>query len=240
MVYDSSRHGALTRKVILVSCVAALCGFINSMSNIYTLLSNDLLHMNQFSSVAIDLLIVLGIPMCGYFGAKKADKNLLCCFCCCNFFEGFISCLLIIAAIVITVLLSKVNNAMYSCEYDTNGMAVDYQKCAEARETINSLCMGWNIAHNVTMQDEVMKDMRHGEVKAYQNMTLTPEEQEACWNRAHSTLAFLVGMVAFFACTRLCMMGFQCVSGYWGNQLRKTVEDEDFTDDEEALYSGYE
>lgn len=78
---DDPYAAALTRRVLTVSVIMAL---LVVGVQIYNLAS---LANYSFASVVapfISMLFGMCVPFCGYVGAKRKDRNLLCCFCGCN------------------------------------------------------------------------------------------------------------------------------------------------------------
>lgn len=78
----------LTRRVLVVSGLAALVVILGTIVDCarggYAI--RDPLGV---ATTVFWLAVALAVPCCGYFGAKRSDSSLMCCFCGCSCFRGF-------------------------------------------------------------------------------------------------------------------------------------------------------
>jgi len=73
---------SLTRRVLVLAIISALIVIARFAWHALAFQSGSLLP--DVIAVFLGLLV----PCAGYYGAKRNDENLTCCFCCCNFFGG--------------------------------------------------------------------------------------------------------------------------------------------------------
>jgi len=80
--FEDPEVAALVRKVLRISMVGALFVVVNKVVRWETLKNTDDGHEHNTNiyDLIISIMIGLLVPACGYFGAKKKDKNLLGCF----------------------------------------------------------------------------------------------------------------------------------------------------------------
>lgn len=74
----------LTKKVVLLASIAAAVAFINQIWG----LAASAFFPFLLVVALFNMLLALAVPFCGWQGAKKNDKNMICCFCGCNFISG--------------------------------------------------------------------------------------------------------------------------------------------------------
>mmetsp|Transcript_97232 Transcript_97232/g.187437 ORF Transcript_97232/g.187437 Transcript_97232/m.187437 type:complete len:231 (-) Transcript_97232:122-814(-) len=76
---QDARLASLTRRVLVLATISATIVIAKTVW--------ELVYNQGTPAVASVIAAILGlaVPACGYFGAKKSDQNLTCCFCGCNF-----------------------------------------------------------------------------------------------------------------------------------------------------------
>eukprot|EP00440_Ansanella_granifera_P008650 gb/GFBE01009373.1/.p1 GENE.gb/GFBE01009373.1/~~gb/GFBE01009373.1/.p1 ORF type:complete len:222 (+),score=44.40 gb/GFBE01009373.1/:1-666(+) len=79
LVIANARLARLTRRVLWVAALSAILSIVSGALGMMSGAGGS-----SFVTIAVALLV----PLCGYFGAKKSDPNLTCCFCGCNLLGG--------------------------------------------------------------------------------------------------------------------------------------------------------
>ena len=64
----------------------------------------------------LNMMFGLLVPYCGYVGAKRKDRNLLCCFCGCNFCAA--ACFLLFTLAYTGFVLSVIDSLLEDCDED--------------------------------------------------------------------------------------------------------------------------
>jgi len=80
----------LVKKVMILSAIAALVEI-----GLFIYEKNENENFEGGSQAAVNLIIALSIPLCGYKGAQTDDKTMICWFCGCNFAEASWSVMLV-------------------------------------------------------------------------------------------------------------------------------------------------
>ena len=89
---SNSREATLVSRVVTISVVMALLVVVNCALS-FAGFSGESNSGNGDWSVAINLVLALLIPACGYFGARDRDARLLFWFTCCN-------CLVVVCTLI--------------------------------------------------------------------------------------------------------------------------------------------
>lgn len=246
MVYDSRKYGPLAKKVIIIAAVAAFLACLNTANNAFTLSKSDQLNASSIPSLVVYLAIALLVPACGYFGAKNSNENLLGAFSCCNFCSGCLSCCTIIAICSLMSFFMGLNSAMQACN-PRDSIQMNSPQCHDTAQAVDSFCKIWHVSSNATLREGFLDAVNAtassnnsaAMQQAFGDITLSPEDQQTCWDSAHSIFSLLIGLFVLAIVLSCCQMGLQCLGGYWGKQLYDVVKDGDHMD-EETGSDGYE
>jgi len=167
-------------------------------------------------------LIALSVPFCGYFGARKRNEGMLCCFCTMSYCQGVMQCMTVSLGVFLIAMCFGFNAVLQDCDPNLP----DEQQVSCNRTAFREACKTYDrIYQNITGQQ-----VGPGGVPLPQGVT-NPNLQmadEDCYDLLHewsTIIAWGLVVASLLLCCGICL---HCASGYYGHRLYRDLKSGDF------------